>query len=277
LLPALLGAVLMGIIYHFVARFLDLIILFPLATGGIVGGIIAALAKKNKVRSKGALAFVGILCGLLCYGTKEFSDSLYDREMSIPAMATEFAGKNQKLATLIEDSLRKRYPPLAYFPIYLQGAAEQGISISSTHDFSNKSRNAPITGWGFWAFFILDGLLITGAATAIAWGQANQLFCEPCDNWYTEPMTVTRLHPDQGEEATRLVQSGDFTGLGNLRGEGAGEKLHCDVLLSKCNGCGVGHLKMVTTRDKSVKTIWEGDPTPKDIATLEEVRAQWLK
>jgi hypothetical protein len=111
----------------------------------------------------------------------------------------------------------------------------------------------------------------------MAVAQAKKLFCEPCDKWYGPELIVTRLHPNQGDSAVKLVQSGDYTGLGNLRGEGAGEKLHCDVILTKCNGCGVGELKLVSTRNKKVKTLWKGQPQPGEIKTLEEVRAQWLK
>ena len=277
LLPALGAAILVGIVYHFVARFLDLVILFPLAAGAIVGAVIASLATKNKVRSKPALALIGILCGLLTYGAREFADSLYHRSQLIPAYAQQVAGNNGALQGQIENRLRSRLTPLRYFPMYLRMAAKEGISISSTHDYSNTSRDTPITGTGFWAFFILDGLLITGAATAIAWNQAAQPFCEGCDTWYGPQFTVSRLHPNQGEAATQLVQNRDFTGLGNLRGEGAGEKMHCDILLSKCAACGVGDLKVRSTRGKSAKTLWQGNAAPKEVETLETVRAQWLK
>lgn len=277
LLPALLGAVLVGVFYHFVARFLDLLILFPLAAGGIVGAVIASLAKKHKVRSKGALAIVGILCGLLAYGTKVVCDSLYARSQFIPAYAAQIAGNNPALQAQLEDKMRAQVTPLRFFPLYLEMAAEEGISISSTHNMSSSASNAPITGLGFWGFFLLDGLLITGAATAIAWSQAASPYCEPCDDWYGTEMTVSRLHPDQGEDAKRLIESRDFEALGNLRGEGAGDKMHCDILMSKCNGCNTGKLKVRSTRNKSVKTLWQGDAAPKEVEKLEEVRAQWLK
>ena len=277
LLPALMGAILVGVIYHFVGRFLDLLILFPLAAGAIVGAILASLAKKNKVRSKAALALMGVLCGLLTYGTKVFCDSLYARSEFIPAYAAQIAPNNPALQTKVEDKMRARITPLRFFPVYLQMAAEEGISISSAHDFSRSSSNAPITGLGFWGFFALDGLLIIGAATALAWSQAAAPFCAPCDAWYGGEMTVSRLHPNQGDEAKRLIESRDFAALGNLRGEGASEKMHCDVLMSKCNGCGVANLKVRSTRNKSVKTLWQGDAAPKEVEKLEEVRAQWLK
>ncbi|PQV62880.1 hypothetical protein B1R32_11920 [Abditibacterium utsteinense] len=277
LIPALFAAVFVGVIYHFVGRFLDLLILFPLAAGAIVGAVLASLAKKNKVRSKFALALMGIFCGLLTYGTREFCDSLYHRSQMIPAYAAQIAGNNAAQQAKVEDKLRARFTPIRYFPMYLEMAAEEGISISSSHDYSGRSANAPITGLGFWGFFILDGLLITGAATAIAWSQAAAPFCEPCDAWYGSEMTVSRLHPDQGDEARRLIESRDFAALGNLRGEGTQEKMHCDLLLSKCNGCGVAKLKVRSTRNKSVKTLWQGDVAPKEVAILEDVRAQWLK
>jgi hypothetical protein len=271
LLPALLGAVIVGIIYHFVARFFDLLILFPLVAGGLTGAVLAALARKNKVRSVGAMVFMGILCGLVCYGTREFSDSLKVREQVIAEGSAEIAGKNPKLRPVVESSMRQELTPVAFFPMYLEAAAQEGFSISR---HPGSSSGAPVSGWGFWAIFIFDALLICGAATAVAAGQASSAFCEACDDWYTDDMVISSLHPNQGEEALRLLQSGDYAGMGNLRGEGADDKMHTDLLLSKCKGCGVGHLKLVATHDKNKNTLWEGDPTPQEIKTLEQTRAQ---
>lgn len=220
---------------------------------------------------------MGILCGLLAYGTREFCDSLQARAEFIPAYAEALAGKNPAQQAKIESSLGASLTPLRFFPIYLEMAAEEGVSISRAHDFSSSSSKPAISGLGFWALFALDGLLIVGAATAIAWSQATEPFCEPCDDWYGAEMTVSRLHPDQGDEAKRLVESRDFEALGNLSSEGAGDKMNCDILLSKCNGCNTGKLKVRTTRDKDIKFLWQGDATPKEVEKLEEVRAQWLK
>ncbi|RYG64826.1 hypothetical protein EON80_18490 [bacterium] len=272
LLPALPVAVLIGIVYHFVARYLDLLVIFPVLVGVVTGGFLSALALKNKVRSVAAVAFVGVLCGLACYTSREFSDSLYARESMIGAAVKALGGNKLSQEMAIDKTFRTMYTPVGFFPLYLQSSARRGVSISSSHG----GGKTPIRGWGFWALFVFEGLLITGTSAAVAASQAKQPYCEPCDDWYSAEKTVTRVHPDLGDAAVKLVESRDFAGLGALRGEGATDTMHCDVKVAQCDKCGTGNLTIVSTQDKSSKTLLESKSTSKEIETLEAARAQWL-
>lgn len=276
LLSALALAIGVGIIYHFVARYYDLIIAFPAIAGGLIGSYIAFVARKNKVRSKAVLWSLGLACGLLCFGTRQFSDSLYNREQMLPLIAQRVAKKYSQPEPVVEARLRSFYHPLRYFPLYLKGAAKQGIALSSAHSFSSSS-TMPMRGEGYWLLFSLEVLVICGAATGRAWAQATKPFCEPCDDWYGPDLTVIRLHYNQFKEALRLVKSGDYGALAYLRNKGARDNNHCDLLLSKCAGCGVARVKLRTQRGQIVKWPWQSDPSSEEVGRLEELRAQWLQ
>lgn len=274
--PVVPAAIVVGLIYHFIGRFFDLLILFPLLAGGCVGGVLASLAKKGKVRSKAAIALVGIVGGLLCFGARWAGDITQAHEEFINSTSTQLSGGNPAKEASIQTALRTTYPPAKFVPLYLKIAAKEGVSISSTHSSSSTS-NSPITGTAFWVLTLADALLMCGAAVALGWSQAGAPFCVACDSWFGPQLTVSHLHPNQASEATRLAGSGEWAGLGGLRGEGATQKSHCDVLLSKCPGCSTGQLSVRRTVGNNIKTLWSGAVSPSDVKQLEDVRAQWLK
>lgn len=274
LLPVLPVAILIGIVYHFIAQYLDLLILFPLVVGACVGGVLASLAKKHKVRSKFVLCAFAIAGGLLSFGARWAGDAFQAREEFISSSASQLSNGNAALEAKAQTFLRNTYPPAKFLPLYLQAVAKQGMTISS---HGSSSSNAPITGTAFWVFVLADALIMCGTATAIAWGQATSPFCLGCDSWYGTEMTVSRLHLNQAGEAANMAKSGNWTGLGELRSEGATEKSYCDVLLSKCPSCSTGKLTVKSRSNNSVKTLWSNAVSPADTRKLEEVRAQWLQ
>ncbi len=276
LLLVLPAAILVGIVYHFIGRFLDLLILFPIVAGACVGGVLALLAKKHKVRSKPAIAILAIVGGLLCFSSRWIGDALQEREEFINSTSSKISAGNAALEARAQTVLRSTYTPLKFFPLYMQAAAKQGVSISSTHS-SSSTKNSPITGTAFWILTFADALFMCGAAVAVAWKQASEPFCVGCDSWHDVELTVSRLHSNQAGEVARLAASGEWAGLGTLRGEDATEKAHCDVLLSKCPGCSTGQVSVKNNLNNKAKTLWSGKVSPPDVKQLEDVRAKWLQ
>lgn len=280
-LPALLlafpAAIVVGTLYHFIGQYLDLIVIFPLVAGLCVGGVLAAMAKKQKVRSKPALLTLGVLAGALCFCSRWFADSLQTREEFISSYSAKLAGGNPAIEAKAQSVLRSHYTPLRFLPIYLQVAAKEGATITSTHDVGGSSHNSPITGTGFWGLALFDALIMCGTAAAVAAKQASAPFCASCDSWHGVELTVSRLHPSHADEAAKLAQARDFAGLGGLRGGVASEKSNCDILLSKCPDCQIGQLTVKRHVGNQIKTLWSGGVSPQETAKLQEVRAQWLK
>lgn len=270
-------AVLIGTIYHFIGKYLDLIVIFPMLAGLCVGGVLASLAKKQKVRSKPALVTLAILAGTVCFCSRWIADSLQTREEFINSYSAKLAGGNPAIEAKAQSLLRRTYTPLRFLPMYLKVAAKEGATITSTHDVGGSSHNSPITGTAFWGLALFDALLMCGAAAAIAAKQASAPFCASCDSWHGGELTVSRLDPLHADEAAKLAQARDFAGLGGLRGGKATEKANCDVLLSKCPGCQTGQVTVRRHVGNAIKTLWSGQVSPTETAKLQEVRAQWLQ
>lgn len=271
------AAIAVGVVYHFIGLFLDLLILSPLIAGGCVGGVIASLAKKHKVRARSAVVAFGILGGLLCFGTRWASDIAQAREQFIEMRAAKLSGGNPAIEAKLNPMLRRVYTPARFGQLYLRVAEKEGVTISHAGSSSSSASNSAITGTGFWVLTLADAALICAAAIAIPWKQAASPFCAGCDSWHGVELTVSRLHPNQSSEAARMASAGEWAGLGNLRGEGATTKSHCDILLSKCPGCSNGNLSIKRQSGNNIKTLWKGAVAPADTRKLEEVRAQWLQ
>jgi len=271
------AAIVIGVIYHFIGQYLDLLIIFPLLAGACVGAVLASLAKKHKIRSKSALIAFGILGGLLCFCARWAGDITQTREEVIAMRAQKLSGGNPALETKLRPMLRRVYSPLRFAKLYMRLAAKEGTTIHDVGSSASSSSNSAITGTGFWLMTALDALLMCGAAAGIGLIQANSPFCVPCDSWYGIERTVSRLHPNQSDEAAKLASSGQWAGLGGLRSAGATAKSHCDILLSRCPGCANGYLSVKRQVGNNIKTLWKGAVTPADTKKLEEVRAQWLQ
>jgi len=238
------AALAIGVVYHFIGRYLDLLLIFPLLAGACVGGVLAALAKKHKIRSKSALVAFGVLGGLLCFCARWAGDIAQTREEVIAMRAQKLSGGNPAMAAKLEAPLRRVYSPVRFTQLYIRLAEKEGTTISDVGASSSSIHNSAITGTGFWLLTALDALLMCGAAAGLGLKQAGSPFCVPCDSWYGIERTVSRLHPNQSDEAAKLASSGQWAGLGGLRSGGATTKSHCDILLSKCPGCANGHLSV---------------------------------
>lgn len=271
------AALAIGVVYHFIGWYLDLLIVFPLLAGACVGGVLAALAKKHKIRAKSALIAFGILGGLLCFCARWASDITQTREQFIAMRVQKRSGGNPALAQQWEPRLRRIYSPLRFAKAYLRLAAKEGTTISDVGSSSSSVHNSAITGTGFWLLTAFDALLMCGAAVGIGLKQAGSPFCDSCDSWYGTERTVSRLNPNQSDEAAKLAGAGQWAGLGGLRSAGATAKSHCDILLSKCPGCANGFLSVKRQVGNNIKTLWKGAVAPADTQKLEEVRAQWLQ
>ena len=271
------AALVVGVVYHFIGQHLDLVIIFPLLAGACVGGVLAARSKKHKIRSKSALVAFGVLGGLLCFSARWAGDIAQAREEFIPIRAQKLSGGNPALAAKLEAPLRRVWTPLRFAKVYLKYAEKEGTTISDVGASSSSVHNSAITGTGFWLLTAFDALLMCGAAAGVGLKQASSPFCVPCDSWYGIESAVSRLHPNQSNDAAKLASSGQWAGLGGLRSAGATAKSHCDILLSKCPGCANGHLSVKRQVGNNIKTLWKGAVTPADTQKLEEVRAQWLQ
>ncbi len=274
--PVLPAAILIGVVYHFIGRALDLFIIFPLVAGMCVGGVLASSAKKHKVRSKPLLLTLAVAGGFACFGARWASDALHMREVFIAARTAKWSAGNPATAPRIEAALRRLYSPARFLPLYVRFLGRHGTTLKSSSSYSSSSHRSAITGGAFWMFTLFKALLICGGAWSVAAKQAGTPFCAACDQWHGVELTALRALPGQATQAARIAAGGDFTALSDLPTQGATEKSYCDVVYTKCPGCATGELNVKRGLNGQTSTLWSGAISPPQMAQLEAVRAAWL-
>ena len=131
--PVLPAALLIGVVYHFIGQFLDLLILFPLIAGACVGAVIASLAKKHKVRSKPLLVTLAVVAGLTCFAARWLSDAVQTREQFIAARTAKWRVLRPRTPPqVIESGLRRLYSPPVFLKLYSQSSVGGYRKAAST-------------------------------------------------------------------------------------------------------------------------------------------------
>ncbi len=87
LLGSLVLGVLLGVLYSFIAQWMDLVILFPLGFGLLLGALMAIPIYTAKIRVRVLVVLCAILASAFLMGTRVFCDSLQAREAMISNVA----------------------------------------------------------------------------------------------------------------------------------------------------------------------------------------------
>jgi hypothetical protein len=135
---SLIGAILIGVLFAVVSQFLDLIILYPLLMGAFGGMFVAFGAERLQVKSRLLMVVLGVLLGLLIYGTYRYTDYLL------------FVRK------LNDDSAK---PISVTFDEYLRLTAAFGFSIARVAE--SDANGLELKDAGVWLFWGLELLCAT--------------------------------------------------------------------------------------------------------------------
>lgn len=274
----------MGALYHFIARGMDLVILFPLGAGLLLGALLAIPIYTIKIRARSFVILCAILASVLLLGTRMFCDSLLERETligyvtgSLSLAKTARAGGKAKvhMDEQVEARLRRHMSPFGYFRTYLKNAARSGIVIGDVGK-SSKASDLVLRGPWFWASQILNLALIAAMAIAATLNYAGAPFCPDCRKWLGQMREVTKVHPDQSAQLVEKLKLKDWDGAAGIVGKGVDDKQQSVVSLASCPSCGQTQLKVKTTRGTTSKTVLEMPISAADATRLREARAQRL-
>lgn len=182
-----------------------LVIITPLAQGFVIGGVLAWLIGRLKLRHPKLMATVGLACGLASVGLIHYAHYLHfldevrtqARAMVEASDEIPAARKPEVLAKLAADkgavgdeflTDQTGHPGLVGSLIF---QAKQGIRIKS----------AELTGWGVYILWACEAGAVAVVAAAMASKRAAMPYCEDCGTWCARAMSPVVL----GGEAT-----GDF-------------------------------------------------------------------
>jgi hypothetical protein len=284
LLGSLVLGVLLGTLYSFVAQWMDLVILFPLGFGLLLGALLAIPIYTAKIRVRFLVVVCAILASAFLMGARIFGDSLQAREAMISnARNGWYVGKTTrthgKMTTLtgdeIEQRLRLRFSPLRFFKLYLQSAGQTGAAIGDVGK-SPRSTDLNLSGGWFWGFEAMNFALIAAMAIAASLHYASAPFCEECRRWLGNAQEITKVHPHQSAELVEKLRRRDWEGAAGIVGKNVSDQKQSVLSAASCPACGQAQLKVKTTGGALPKTDLEMPVSADDVARLQKARAQRL-
>jgi hypothetical protein len=261
---SVLTGVVVGIIYFAVSKIFDLIFLFPLIAGALVGGVIGSQIKSRKVRNASFALACGVMAGVLAYGIKVTGEAYTVRASIVDEATPEIA-----LARGISEAdarayLEKRLNPVETFKLYFE---DYGVKL--TH--GGSSSGAAITGRVFWLLLAAQCALVAWIAGATARDNASFPFCEACRTWRKTDF-VTGKHPKQAKQLIDLVRRQDWESAKNLPlAAKINDKAICRVQAVYCPTCQSGLVQVSSTSGNTTKKLFASEISDTSMAALRGV------
>lgn len=195
-----------------------LIVVFPLAAAAIVGGVLGLVVRAGKVRSPLFAALVGLLAGLLMYGTYQFAGYYITFRNDAREAYIENTGRtptdealNRELDGLLEDEVGA-----GGFIGYLQLVAREGFSITRSFSSSSSSSGVDLEGTGVWVYWGIELLVIVIITAALARKPATEPFDEDDNVWYGAQELIGVTSSKARKPLIDALESGDFRGAGGM-------------------------------------------------------------
>ena len=205
-LATIFAGIVLGLLLGFVGQFFFLVGIFP-ALVGIAGGYVLAQAiKKFKMPNKAVAILMGILMGVMIYGSYtyfdylQFQNYIYEALMfsdnSIP-IVFEDMDKASLMASFLYDTTGS-----TGFIGFWKFTADAGINIVPGGMGSGFSLNP------FWStlYLITEFLLIVGFAIQGAWEQVNRSFCSRCREWYDKGKELALFEMEDENKVINAIE-----------------------------------------------------------------------
>ena len=236
-------ALLVGLLAGIVGQFFYIVLIFPIAIGGAVAGAQVAVIGRSKVRNPLVCGFCGLISGAIAVAIMHYVDYVafqWDRaeanvkyEASLQTLADiEDEDRREVFAAALSDY--EADPAVAEarniesFVAYIDWAAKQGVSLTSSHGAGAGSN----LGYaGTYIYWISEALVIAGMCVFMTRSRAAQPFCVHCESWMTETEIIT-LTCD-AKAASKAIQSGDLERLPSMF---AANK-ETSLSLHRCDNC----------------------------------------
>ncbi len=208
---SLVSGVTIGGATAFIGKFIYFIVLFPMAMGFATGSVLGFAVKKGKIRSPITALGLGLLCGLVTYGSLKYGQYINFQQEVVTVMEREYNVTDKNLAKEQIDTILQDKTGSSGFVGFLKISAQEGITISGRG-------SSKITIKDNFAYFLwLIELGIVGfLAASMPFKSANEPFNEEGNDWYGEKKLVGSATEASRTEIIRLLNIDDIAGAAAL-------------------------------------------------------------
>ncbi len=225
------AGIIMGVVTHYISRFIYLILVFPMLIGFAVGGVGALLVKWGKVRSPWVAGGAGLLAGILAMLTAHFLDYRHfieEREAVVAGNPfLKNVGKNGRNLMLNlnvqnagERERIKRELDVDSFIDYIDYAAHEGVTIQHG---AGKQGGINLGYYGTYLYWLVEMLIVAGIVYGMTRKPAQEPFCNLTNEWKTAKCGDNFFVPLEvgSTTAAAALKDGELGKLAEIKAQGA--------------------------------------------------------
>jgi hypothetical protein len=194
---SLVSGVAIGGATAFLGKFIYFIVLFPLGMGFATGSVLGFAVKKGKIRSPITALGLGLLGGLVTYGSL-----MYGQYMNFQQQTATMKNVDTRLQEMTGSS---------GFVGFLKISAKEGITISrrSSSGFTIKDNFV-------YLLWLIELGVVGFLAASIPFAAAKEPFNEDANEWYREIKLIGSATEESRDEIIRLLNMDDMVGASAL-------------------------------------------------------------
>lgn len=247
LILVLFAGVILGGVVYLISQLVYVVFVFPFAMGFAGAALIEWAVRRGKVRYPLLAAAVGVLIGILMYGSMHALDYRSFRRGARTAIVENWGTKVQQWTPeVLEkaiDMVLVEETKLPGFGGYMILKAREGVSIVKV--FGAAYHLGPFLSWVYW---LVELAIISGLAAHRGFKAASQAYCEACGTWYGGGQHLGGMEETEASELLQLLQVGDFEQMGKMLAEDA-ELPSLDLYLASCDRCEAGESLLTVERN----------------------------
>ena len=207
---SLVSGVAIGGATAFISKFIYFIVLFPIGMGFATGSVLGFAVKKGKIRSPITALGLGLLGGLVTYGSLMYGQYMNFQKETATIMEREYNVKDKNLANEQINTFLQQETGSSGFVGFLKMAAKEGTSISKGS--SKLKLNDTFT----YLLWLIELGIVGFLAASIPFAAAKEPFNEDGNEWYGEKKLVGSATEESRDELIRLLNIDDMAGASAL-------------------------------------------------------------
>ncbi|NMF58187.1 hypothetical protein [Pseudanabaena yagii] len=207
---SLVSGVAIGSATAFISKFIYFIVLFPLGMGFGTGALLGVAVKKGKIRNPSIALGLGILSGVVAYGSLMYGQYINFQQETERIMQSEYSLTDKKQVADQINAVLQQETGDSGFVGFLKFSAKQGTSIS--RGSSKLKLNDTFT----YLLWLIELGIVGFLAASIPFGAASEPFNEDGNDWYGEKQRIGSATEDSKDELIRLLNIDDIAGVSAL-------------------------------------------------------------
>lgn len=207
---SLVSGVAIGSATAFISKFIYFIVVFPLCMGFGTGALLGVAVKKGKIRNPSIALGLGILSGVVTYGSLMYGQYINFQQETERIMQNEYSLTDKKQIADQVNAVLQQETGDSGFVGFLKFSAKQGTSIS--RGSSKLKLNDTFT----YLLWLIELGIVGFLAASLPFGAASEPFNEDGNDWYGEKQRIGSAKEESKDALIQFLNVDDIAGAAAL-------------------------------------------------------------